>query len=138
MSRRNKSSKYPDGTIVQTRDEHLHRHGSSRHAPYSDSRHPNPRDYYRTTVVVDSNRDDELALVKKTTHGGKSPRGTYSEHVEVLDHANNPIKNGRYFKVTRRRISKENVNALRKQIFKSGPKAQLNQQLVHKYVKRRR
>lgn len=135
---KNKSTRIPNGTIVQTRDEHFHRHGASRYTPYSNPNHPNPNDYYRTTIVVDTNKDDELALVKKTTCGGRYPRNTYGDHVEVLDYQNEPIKHGNHFKVTRRRISKEEVNEIRKRVFKSGPKALLNRKLVHKHVKKRR
>lgn len=141
MSRRkNVSANIPNGTIIQTRDAHLHQTSASRDNPYSDPHHPNPNDYYRTTIVVDSNKDDELALVKKTTHGGKSPRGTYSDYVEVLDSNNNPIKIGEHFKVKRRqqRISKSEVSKIRKKVFKTSHHASTNRYLVHKFVKKRR
>lgn len=134
---KNKSQKYPNGTIVQTRDEFLQRRGSSRRTPYSDANHPNPRDYYRTTVVVDSNRKNELALVKKTTHSGRSPKGTYSERIEVRNFKNKPIKIGSYFKVSRKRLSKKETSDLRKRVFKTGSFATMNRHLVHTKIKKR-
>lgn len=135
---KNKSQKYPNGTIVQTRDEYLQRKGASRITPYTDRNHVADSSYYRTTVVVDSNRDDELALVKKTTHGGKSPKGTFSDFVEVFNFEDEPIKIGKYFKTKRgKRISKKETSELRKRLFKTGFRARSNRFLVRKYIKKR-
>lgn len=138
MTRRNKSSRYSDGTIIQTRDEHLHRRGTSKDVPYTDSSHPNPRDFYRTTIVVDSNRDDELALVKRTTNGKKSEKGTVSNYIEILDSNNNPIKIGAHFKARKKRIPKEKISEIRKDVFKTSPQSKKNRYLVHKYLKKRK
>ena len=70
MKRKNKniSLNFPNGTRVQTRDEFLDK------TDYFSPGHSNPKDLYRKTYIIDSNSDDELVLVKETTHGGKTKK----------------------------------------------------------------
>lgn len=70
---KNVSKKIPNGTRVQTRDEHfkerkaekkVRKNGEKR---FTKSNHPDPGDNYRIAIVIDSNRKNELAVVKLTT-----------------------------------------------------------------------
>lgn len=89
--KKNISSKIPNGRIIHTRDKDLH--GGSGYEK------PNTKGSYRMGVVVDSNSDDELAIVKLTT----SPKGIplpeyrngkskYRNYILTLDKDCNPIK----------------------------------------------
>ena len=131
---KNVSTKYKPGTRVQTRDEFLDKN------QYVKSEHKNSNDLYRGTYVVASNKNDELVLVKTTTHGGKSPKGTLGDYVEIFDNNGNPIKiDGRRFVVNNRRtlpIYKINEECIR--LFKTSKKSRTNRRLVHKYNKGRK
>ena len=81
---KNISKKYPVGTRVQTRDNYLEK------TNYFDSRHPNPKDLYRGTYVVDSNSNDELVLVKLTTKRNNKSKGNVSEYIRLFDFNGNP------------------------------------------------
>ena len=134
MSRnKNVSSKYRNGTRVQTRDEYLE------NTKYFSDGHPNHKDLYRGTYIIDSNKNDELVLVPLTTHRGRSPKGTTSEYIRVFDNKGNPIKiDGiRFVALNRRSISKQEVNKRKKEIFKESKRGNFNKYLVHRYIKKR-
>lgn len=91
MSKRNISSKVPNGRIIHTRDKDLH--GGNGYEK-KDS-----KGLYRMVVVVDSNSDDELAVVKLTTSEKgialpeyKNGKSKYREYILTLDKNDNPIK----------------------------------------------
>ena len=54
---KNVSKRYRNGSIVVTRDQYLDK------TDYCSPGHENPNDYYRLTVIVDSNNKDHLVLV---------------------------------------------------------------------------
>lgn len=117
MKRKNKnvSKRVPNGRTVQTRDEFFFGHKNYRKPGYE---HKGP---YRKAVVVDSNKRDELAVVKLTT----SPKGRsivgekkskYKPFIETLDDDGKPIKLGKKFQEnpSRKDLSKRAVDAIKR------------------------
>lgn len=91
----NISKKVPIGRTLQTRDEFL---ASGKGKKNIKPDHPSKRDLYRRVGVVDSNANDELAVIKLGTKGrhalkkylnGKS---SYNAFIEIEDNKNKPIK----------------------------------------------
>ena len=80
--------------------------------------------YYRKVVVVDSNRNDELAVVKSTTSANSSTTSKhwfkYKPFIETLDDTGNPIKIGKKFKrnSNKKRLSKKDVNNIKRKSVK--------------------
>lgn len=134
MSKKNKSTIYKDGTRIQTRDNNLF--GST----YFDFRHPNPNDLYRKTYVVDSNKNDELVLVKETTHRRRTGPVLDSRFIYYKDNLGNPIKvDGKRFKVRKSRsLNKLDTINLKIQVFKTNRNSKRNRREVHKNVKKRK
>ena len=130
---KNISSKYRNGTIIMTRDQHLDK------TDYFSPGHSNPKDFYRMTMVVDSNKNDELVLVPFTTHRGNSPRGTISDYVYVKDSYGNFIKlPSDYFKLRRgKKVASYKVNKNKKRLFKTSENASRNRDLVRIEIKKR-
>jgi len=131
---KNLSRKYKNGSIVVTRDEHLD--DTTYHSPG----HPNPKDFYRLTIVVDSNKNDELVLVPLTTHNGKSSKGTTSDYVYIKDSYGNKIKlPSEYFKFRKGKgLKSKEVNLIKLKLFASGATASRNRYMVHHHIKRRK
>lgn len=130
---KNVSKIYKTGTKVQTRDEYLDKN------KYQKNNHPNKNDLYRGTYIIATNSKNELVLVKETTHGGKCPKGTLSDYVNVFDCNGNPIKiDGKRFVLKKRKIIKHNelVQACQT-LFINGKRSKKNRRLVHKHVKGR-
>lgn len=135
MSRsKNKSRIYKDGMRVQTRDNFFY--GSD----YFDHRHPNERDLYRKTYIVDSNRNDELVLVKSTTHQNRTTPTIDSRYIYYKDNNGNPIKiDGIKFKLIRRQsLNKLDTINLKKNVFTNNRYSRRNRREVHRKVKNRR
>lgn len=132
--KKNVSRTIKDGTRVQTRDEYLD------NTCYSSPGHDNRHDLYRTTYVVASNINDELVLGKRTTHGGKSPKGTISNYVNIYDNEGKPIKiDGVRFVMKRTQaLSKDKLIEVQKNLFVTSKQHRRNRYLVHKLVKSRR
>ena len=134
MKKKNKSNIYKDGIRVQTRDNHLY--GST----YYDARHPNPKDLYRKTYIVDSNKNDELVIVKETTHRGTTDPVIDSSHIYYKDNLGNPIKvDNIKFKVKKKiRLSNKNLCKLKMDVFISNRNSRRNRRNVHIFVKKRK
>ena len=96
--RKNVSQKIPNGRTLQTRDEFLASGKGYKKPGYEN------KGYYRKVVVVDSNRDNELAVVKLTTKGKhklrnyKQGKSSYKAFIETKDDKNNPIVLGKKFR----------------------------------------
>ena len=135
MKRKNKniSLNFPNGTRVQTRDEFLSNDN------FSKQNHPNIYDLYRKTYIIDSNSDDELVLVKETTHGGKTKKDIDVRYIYIYDNENKPIKiDGRRFVIKCNKYSKPNIDKYKKKIFTGTKRARNNRRLVHLKVKKRK
>ena len=125
LKRKNVSQNIPNGRTLQTRDEYL-KSGSGKNEIKLD--HPNKRDLYRRVGVIDSNRDNELVVVKLTTKGkhdllnymnGKSK---YKAFVEIEDSEGKRIKidNVRFYENSPKRdLTKEEVTQIKKDCFKN-------------------
>ncbi len=120
MSRnKNFSKNVPNGTVLRTRDEYFHGSGSYRKPGYE------RRGHYRAAVVVDSNRSDELAVVKLHGKSGtpvpgyKKGKSHYKPYVETKDDKGMPIKTGRKFLYDRTstRVPIPEVNKIKKDCY---------------------
>ena len=123
--RKNVSQTIPDGTILQTRDEYLHTQGSYRKEGYEG------KGNYRKVAVVDSNRKNELGIVKLYSKSGVQLQGTpsrYKPFVETLDDKNQNIKVGKKFIPSGKMLSKKNVTAIKKDCYKNPKVNKINKQ----------
>lgn len=98
--KKNKSKKYKDGRVIQTRDEYLSGNNNFRKKGYEQ------KGLYRKAVIIDSNSKDEVALVKLKGHSSKRMildnyrNGVLGvkPFVETGNWANKPIKiDGKYY-----------------------------------------
>jgi hypothetical protein len=118
--RRNKnvSKKIPNGAILHTRDEYFHNEGKYRKSGYKN------KGNYRKVVVIDSNRRDDLAVVKLHKSSGTelpSKRAFYKPIVETLDDENKRIrasfgKSGKFI-AKGKPLSQRDVSAIKKDCF---------------------
>ncbi len=119
--RKNVSQKIPNGRTLQTRDEFF----------FGDTKYRKPgyegKGLYRIVVVIDSNRKDELAVVKLTTSkkGKNLPdyqkgKSNYRPYVRTKDDENKPIKVGEKFVENRKKkdVSQKDVNTIKKDVVK--------------------
>lgn len=128
MSRKKNISKnIPNGRTFQTKDNYFY--GAESY------RKPNVRGHYRRVVVVDSNRKNELAVVKLTTSKKGIPIKSYRQgksrirpFVETRDFRNQPIKRNKYFLENKSSydFSKREVSQIKKILFKTSKNAKLN------------
>lgn len=92
--RKNVSQKILNGTMIHTRDEYLgSAHGFNKNGA---------TEYYRQAIVVDSNRKNDLALIKLTTSDkGESVPGLkkskYKPYIETKDNEGRPIRISKKF-----------------------------------------
>lgn len=136
--RKNISQKIPNGKIVRTRDDYLESGKYYQKQGYSN------KGNYRMGIVVDSNKYDELAIVKGTTSSkGKKIRGNTATkpYIETKDNEGKPIKAGKKFipNKTKNEFSKHEVNLIKKQALKEAPikiKKQ-NQKKLHELKRRK-
>ena len=107
--RKNVSQKYRNGLILQTRDEYFEGEGNFRKQGYEN------KGNYRKAVVVDSNRDNELAVVKLTTKRGikLDEKSRYRPFIETRDNEDKAIKVSNKFIPTKKTIEKSTVNAIK-------------------------
>ncbi len=122
--RKNVSQKVRNGTTLQTRDEFLESYDGQNNIKPN---HPNKNDLYRRVVVVDSNRKDELAVVKLTTKGKhklatyENGKSTYKPIVETKTNKGKSIKiDGAKFvkNKSKKDLSEQSVNKIKKDALK--------------------
>lgn len=121
---KNVSQKVPNGRTVQTRDEYFEGQKNYRKPGYG------KKGVYRKAVVVDSNRKDELAVVKLTTSKKgktldyKSGKSKYRPFVITKDDKGKPIKLGKKFvgNSPKADVSKKEVNKIKKDLFRGESK----------------
>ena len=133
--KKNISKKGPNGTVVRTRDEYFEGSSNYRKPGYEN------KGLYRAAVVVDSNSDDELALVKLL--GGKGTillhyekgKSGYKAFVETLDDGGDPIKLGKKFARTAKKhsVSGGDVTRIKKDLVSHHG----NRKKLHKLKKRK-
>ena len=89
---KNISKKIRNGTNVITRDEYFEDNNG-----YVKETHLSPFDLYRETIVVDSNRNNELAVIKLQSGGkfivknNKKQIEKYGPYIKIKDNNGNPI-----------------------------------------------
>ena len=133
---KNVSQHIPNGRTVQTRDEYFEGAKEYRKPGYED------KGLYRGAVVVDSNRDDELALIVLTTKGediAGRKKSKYRPFIETLDDDGNPIKIGKKFKENKPKkdLSSKAVADIKKLTFKKAGNAEENRRKVM-FLKKRK
>ena len=124
LTRKNVSRRVPNGRTFQTRDEYL-LSGKGKKNIKPD--HPNPKDLYRRVVAIDSNRFDELVIVKTGTKGRhKLPeygngKARYNAFVEIYDDRHKPLKaNSRLVEnKPSKDLSKAEVIKIKKDVYKN-------------------
>ena len=138
--RKNVSQKVRNGTTLQTRDEFLESGKNYKKPGYEN------KGLYRKVVVVDSNRKDELAVVKLSTKGKhkvsnyKNNKSTYKPIIETKDNKSKPIKIGTKFKKNKDSdsISKSSINKIKKDcLVKTKSKTKKNNARKLKQLKNR-
>lgn len=113
-SKKNVSKTVFNGTILQTRDEYLHNEGSYRKKGYE------KKGNYRKVAVIDSNKNDELAIVKLYSKSGDELEGTksrYKPFVETLDDENKRVKISKKFIPNGQKLSGKNIATIKKDCF---------------------
>ena len=121
--KKNRSKTVKNGTILQTRDEYLHGQKN-----------------YRKVTVVDSNRNDELAVVKLYSKSGAelpSGKSNYKPFVETLDDDNRRIKIGKKFIPNGKRLSKQDVAVIKKDCFTNPKYRHKNKKKVRRIKSRK-
>ena len=134
--KKNVSSVIPNGRTLQTRDEYFEGSSNYRKPGYEN------KGLYRSAVIVDSNRNDELALIILTTKGESIPGRTKSKFrpfIETLDDEGNPIKFGKKFKENnpKKDLSLKAVGKIKKLTFKEAGNAEENRRKV-RFLKNRK
>ena len=99
---------------------------------------------YRSAVVVDSNRDGDLALIVLTkSEKGNNVKGKqkskYRPFIETKDDDGNPIRFGEKFKEnsSKKDLSKHAVAEIKKDTFKNAGTARENRKKVRVLKKRK-
>lgn len=119
--KRNASQNIPNGRTLQTRDEYL-QDGKGYTKPGKEN-----SGLYRKVVVVDSNKNNELAVVKLTTSekgqvltGYKTGKSKYRPYVQTRDDEDNPIKIGQKFHENKpqHNVTRASVNTIKKDLIK--------------------
>ena len=131
-ARKNVSRYILPGRTVQTRDEFFYGAKNYRKPGYEN------KGYYRKGLVVDSNRKDELVIVKLHKPNQSLPipgsKSTYKPYVETKDDDGKPIKIGVKFKLNKDNssttISKHGVSEVKKVVFRTSRNANRNRSAV--------
>ena len=123
---RNVSKNIPNGTILHTRDEYIYGSQNYRKPGYQN------KGNYRKVAVVDSNRHDDLAVVKMTTKGKTLPgeKSTYKPFVETLDDKGKPIRIGSKFISRGAKLSKKAISIIKRDSFKDSKTRKRNRRKV--------
>ena len=123
---RNISQNIPNGTILHTRDEYIFGSENYRKPGYEG------KGNYRKVAVVDSNRHDDLAVVKLTTKGKHIPgeKSTYRPFVETMDDKGKPIRVGSKFISRGAKLSPKAVTVIKKDCFKDAKTRKINRRKV--------
>ena len=114
--KKNVSRKVRNGTILQTRDEYIFGAKGYKKPGYQ------KKGNYRKVAVIDSNRRDDLAIVKLYSKSGQPLKGTasrYKPFVEIMDDKGKRIRIGSKFIDKGQRLSKENVAVIKRDCFKN-------------------
>ena len=112
--KKNISKTVKNGTVLQTRDEYIFGSNGYKKPGYMN------KGNYRKVAVIDSNRRNDLAIVKLYSKSGNSLNNTasrYKPFVEIMDNSGKRIRVGAKFIDKGQRLSKENVKMIKKDCF---------------------
>ena len=141
--RKNVSQSIRNGTAILTRDEFFEDHNNYIKEGYKDK----PNIFYREATVVDSNRNDELAIIKQQSSGKFSVKknnnkvSKYNTYIKITDNEGNPIKIGEKFKRANPNydVSEQRANQMkRKSLRSSNKKVAKENRIVLKKLKGRK
>lgn len=120
---KNVSREIINGTVIMSRDEYFQDNNNFQKLKYK-----NKKDVlYRENIAVDSNRNNELALIKVQS-GGKlevknnsGQKEKYNPYIKTKDNEGKPIKIGEKFRVgdPKYNVSEKNANQMKKEAVKS-------------------
>lgn len=139
-AKKNVSQTIPNGRTLQTRDDFFENQGHYKKPGYE------KKGLYRKVVVVDSNKDDELAVVKLTTSKRgrrikdyKKGKSRYRPYVETKDDKGRPIKlSGKFVEnPPSADIPPKSVAKIKKSTFKSEKQSIQNRKKVRALKKRK-
>lgn len=132
-SNRNVSQTIPNGRRIQTRDDYLESGENYQKPGYEQ------KGNYRGAIVVDSNKKNELVIVKLTTSkkGKRVPgnnKSKYRPYVETKDEKGDPIKLGKKFipNSPKKDLSKSAVSKIKQEVFRKSGTAAENRKKVRK------
>ena len=126
--KKNVSKKVRNGTVLQTRDEYIFGSKGYKKPGYQ------KKGNYRKVAVIDSNRRDDLAIVKLYSKSGQPLNGTasrYKPFVEIMDDKGKRIRIGAKFLDKGQRLSRENVAIIKKDCFKNPAVKYKNLKKIH-------
>lgn len=133
---RNISKNIPNGLILLTRDEYFENDQNYRKPGYE------KRGNYRKTIVVDSNKLNELIVVKGSTNGIdlKIPGiKAIKPYARDKDNEHNPIKISNKFINSNKKISESNVNKIKKHMLtKERKSVRLKNKKLFRNLKKRK
>lgn len=116
---KNISSTIKNGSIVQTRDEYFLGGADTK------INHPSKKDLYRQAVIIETNKDDRLGVVKLSTKGKnklpnyKSGKSGYKPILHIFDNDGKSIKVSRKFVLNKKdKVSKKDVIQIKKSLYK--------------------
>lgn len=127
--RKNVSKTIPNGRTLQTRDEFL---ASGKGKENIKPNHPDKNDLYRLSVIVDTNKKNELAIIKLTTsekgkklEGYRNGKSRYRPYIEIRTFDDKAIKidNEKFVANSHKKdVKKSDVNKMKRQALKRAPK----------------
>ena len=127
--RKNISKSIPIGRTLQTRDEFLE---SGKGKENIKAGHPNKSDLYRPSVIIDTNRKNELAIIKLTTSekgekikGYRNGKSGYRPYIEIRTSDDKAIKidNKKFVANSPKKdVKKSDVNKIKRKVLKRAPK----------------
>ena len=124
MKKKNKSRKVASGTIIRTRDEFLES-GKDYIKPGYEN-----KGLYRLGIVIETNFADDLGIVKGSTKGIKIEgikKTKIKPFLETTDNTGQPIKIGRKFLKTKKKITPRQVNSIKKELYVKSSKSLRNE-----------
>ena len=130
---KNVSKNVPNGLILHTRDEFFEGRGSYKKPGYEN------KGNYRKAVVIDSNKNDDLAVVKFVSSGTElEDTGLkYRPFVETKDDQDNAIRLSYKFIPSKKRVTKKQVNILKQDCFLTPNVKKFNKHKVRQLKNRR-
>lgn len=131
--KKNVSRTIKNGSILHSRDEFFQYEGKYRKPGYQN------KGNYRKVAVIDSNRRNDLAVVKLHSKSGialPSGKACFKPFVETLDNDNRRIRIGRKFIYRGQHISKRDVSAIKKECFNNPKYKNKNKKKVRRMKRR--